>query len=70
MHHPPLLFSFSRLPPTTLTSMHKTHRTLWEKSKEDFKSQRMSEFSLRQCFLVTSEATPTKYHHHDCLNLS
>jgi hypothetical protein len=44
--------------------------SLWNRGQKNCKSLRTKEFSMRECLLVTSEATSMKSHRHDGLNVS
>lgn len=52
------------------TFLHLRLREHWGQVQRDCKSQEIKEFAVRLCHLVVSEATPTRSHQHDCLNLS
>lgn len=48
----------------------KTWGTLWRRWWKDCKSRRITEFSVRLCLLVISEAIPIKSYNYDCSNAS
>ena len=50
--------------------LHLRLREHFGRVQKDCKSQEIKEFAVRLCHLVMSEATPTKSHQHDCLNMS
>lgn len=52
------------------TFLHLRLREHWGQVQRDCKSQEIKEFAVRLCHLIVSEATPTRSHQHDCLNLS
>lgn len=51
-------------------SIFKAQGTLSKRRQKDYKSQKVREFAVRLCFLVTSEATPLMSHQHDSFNMS
>lgn len=40
------------------------------RGQRNWERQRIRGFAVRLCFLVISEATPTKFHQHDHLNMN
>jgi hypothetical protein len=55
---------------TTTKPLPKAQGTPRKRGQRDSKSQMIWDFTVRLCLLVTSQATPTKSHQHDCPDVS